>query len=456
MDIGAVVLHKLIEDQSLEAWTKLRASFFSPAYKKLYGTINRYYTKHNSIPSFEDLEASTRSNLDLKDVTSLKLLETPEIELDLALDILLDQYTQNEALLLLDRYIDQITIKDSEEIKTGIAEIALKLDEKTHTDETVATMNSITLFKAEEDTEGDKFPTGINNTYDNNSGGAYRQELIMIGGKRGAGKSIVSANLVANQYEMGNTSLYFTIEMTAQETFERISSIISGVPYASIRQNDLSSSNIIELVRMRSNMFIDGEEYFDQFLEHNDPIKFEKTLVAEGQLKEDNQIIIIDDRELSLSTIDLHLQKAKAQFGDKLTLVVVDYVNQVQTGMGDSMYDWQPQIYAAKKLKEFARKYDIALVSPYQISDDGKTRFAKGLLDSPDQAFLLEAHNKEDGCVTFTSTKSRSGPEFEFTSAMNWETLKIGPQDKPKPENQKEVKEDIKTSFKKQSDDLEY
>jgi hypothetical protein len=112
---------------------------------------------------------------------------------------------------------------------------------------------------------------------------------------------------------------------------------------------------------------------------------------------------------------------------------VVDYVNQIDTGIGKELYDWQSQIYASKKLKEFARKYDLAMITPYQIDDAGQTRFAKGLLDSPDSAFLIDAHSKEDEAITFTSTKVRSGPDIEFTSSMNWDTLKLGPQDKQKP-----------------------
>ena len=180
-------------------------------------------------------------------------------------------------------------------------------------------------------------------------------------------------------------------------------------------------------------MFQHSDSIYEEFLDNRNPLEFERKLTSECKLKDDNQIIIVDDRSLSLTSIDLQLQKAKAQFGDSLGLVVVDYVNQLDTGLGKEIYDWQSQIYASKKLKEFARKYDVALVTPYQIDDSGQTRFAKGLLDSPDSAFLINAHSKEDNAITFTSTKVRSGPDIEFTSTMNWDTLKLGPQSTPKP-----------------------
>ena len=81
------------------------------------------------------------------------------------------------------------------------------------------------------------------------------------------------------------------------------------------------------------------------------------------------------------------------------------------------------------------------MISPYQIDEGGQTRFAKGLLDSPDSAFLIDAHSKEDEAITFTSTKVRSGPDLEFTSTMNWESLKLGPQNVMKPSEKVEVKD---------------
>ena len=44
-----------------------------------------------------------------------------------------------------------------------------------------------------------------------------------------SGKSITCSNIMANQYEAGFTSVYFSIEMTGYETLERNMSILAGV-----------------------------------------------------------------------------------------------------------------------------------------------------------------------------------------------------------------------------------
>jgi replicative DNA helicase len=457
MDIGATVLHMLMKEQSLDGWARVKKDFFEESYNSLYSSIHRFYQEYNRVPSFDQLDTVTRDIKTQKDLAALKLLEVPEIDLDLAIDALIDQYSQNETLKLLDSYVEKITVMDSLEVKESLSGIVMKLDEKTHTDEKVSDMGDLLIFQEATLEDHTCIPLGINNDFDSRVGGAYREELIMIGGKRGAGKSLVSANMVANQYELGKTSIYFTIEMTALETFHRIMSMLSKVPYATIRKNRLDAKEMNALANVRAGMFQHSDKIYEDFLDNRDGIQFERKLTTECKLKEDNQIIIIDDRSLSLTGIDLQLQKAKAQFGDSLGLVVVDYVNQVDTGLGKDIYDWQSQIYASKKLKEFARKYDIAMITPYQIDDSGQTRFAKGLLDSPDSAFLLNAHSKEDNAITFTSTKVRSGPDIEFTSIMDWDTLKLGPQSTPKPSamgKETDVKKVGRKAPKKEDSDM--
>ena len=211
MDIGATVLHMLMEEQSLDGWSRVKKDFFEESYSSLYSSIHRFYQEYNRIPSFDQLDTVTRDIKTQKDLAALRLLEVPEIELDLAIDALIDQYSQNESLNLLDRYIDKITVMDSLEVKESLSNIVMKLDEQTHTDEKVSSMGDLLIFQEQGIEEHSCLPLGINNDFDSRVGGAYREELILIGGKRGAGKSLVCANMVANQYDMGKTAIFFTI-----------------------------------------------------------------------------------------------------------------------------------------------------------------------------------------------------------------------------------------------------
>lgn len=412
--------------------------------------ISRHYDKYNAVPTFEDLEISLREGATSKSVAALKLVEADDIDPEVALDALIDQYTQNETIKLLDKFVDKLPLYDTTEIKDSLANIVLVLDDKTLTTEGVFAMNDILLFQHDEELSRNRVFLGLNNDFDAALMGVARQELMLIGGKRGAGKSISVANIVANQYEIGNTSVYFSIEMTGRETLERIIGILAKVNQQNIKQNKLTPDELLRVVQVRAGMFNDASDLVEQFKKDGDRFKFESTLIRERSLKEDNQIVIIDDRALTLSSVDLHIGKLKAKFGDKLTVAVVDYLNQIVVEGGHSQFDWQPQIVVSKKLKEQARKHDIVMISPYQIDATGEARFAKGILDAADISLIMEAHDKDTCAISYMTTKMRGARERKFTSPIDWDTLSISPHSMDEPMKKEKIK---KAGGSKQVDD---
>ena len=56
-----------------------------------------------------------------------------------------------------------------------------------------------------------------------------------------------------------------------------------------------------------------------------------------------------------------------------------------------------------------------------------KRDLQKVYLDAADAAYALETYDQEDACITFNCVKMRSAAQRSFTSTMNWETQKIGP-----------------------------
>ena len=407
--------------------------FLDAAYSSLYSAVSKHYEKYGAVPSFDDLELTLREGPTAKTLATIKLTEVPDVSAEVAFDALIDQYTQNETIKLLERFVDKLPIYDSNEIKDNLSSIALTIEEKTHTSEKVFTMADVMMFRHPEDLEKERVYLGLNNNFDAVLGGVARQELILIGGKRGSGKSITSSNIFVNQYEAGNTSIYFSIEMTAYETMERNLAILAGVNLQHIKQNKLTDEEVLSVVKARAAMFQDADATVLDFLRHRDRFKFEETLVRNHTLKPDNQMIIVDDRDLTLSSIDLHIGKTKAKFGDKLKLVVVDYINQIVLE-GADQYDWKPQVEVSKRLKNLARKYEIVIVSPYQIDAGGEARFAKGILDAADIALVMEAHNKEQQAISFETTKIRGGKEMQFTCPIDWDTLRISPDSIDRPD----------------------
>lgn len=424
-DTSAIVLNKVILEKNLDVWAKIKLSYIDSAYASIYTSIARHYDKYSTIPSFDELEISVREGPTQAVLASIKLIDEPDISAEVAFDALIDQYTQNQTVSLLDKFIDKLPIYDTSEIKENLANIVLQLDEKTLTTEGVYNMADIVLFRTQEELDSERVHLGLNNTFDSTLGGVARQELILIGGQRGSGKSITCSNLMVNQYEAGNACVYFTIEMIAYEVLERNLAILANVDYLGLKKNLLSNDDLLKVVIARANMFEDSSDLVKEYMQHRNRFRFEQTLLKTKKLKENNQMILIDDRSLSVSSIDLHIGKLKSRFGDNLKVVVVDYMNQV-TMEGMDQFDWKSQVVISKKLKDLARKHEVVMVSPYQIDVTGEARFAKGILDAADIAMTMKQSGSEhDSVVEFDLTKIRGGPPFKFASPFNKSTLRI-------------------------------
>ena len=443
-DVQGIILHNVLKDpsSSIEIWPQLKVYFFNSDYSQIYLAISKHYNKYNKLPSFEELKITTREDTLVQKVRALELLSVSEdIDNDIAIEALTDQFTQDETLDQLLEFLDMLPHYDSEEIKKQIAEILQHLEERTNNAEDIILMNDI--FVIDEEEVHNKIPLGLNNEFDAKTGGPALTELVMFGGHRGSGKTVVACNATANQYKHGNIGLIFTIEMRHREIFNRLMSILADVDVSRFGRMKCTPEELTRVAEVRTNMFVDSEEVFQDYLKHREYEKFEVDLIKSKKLKPDNQLVIVDNQNLTLADIDMNIQKFKNQFGNKLKTVTVDYVNQIDI---PDLYAWKTQIWLSKKLKSFARKYDVVMITPYQTDKSGEARLSKGILDAADIACNLTAHEQ---FINLESTKTRNIAPFEFNAPINWETLKMLPtdavietEDNPIDEN-KEKSEDL-------------
>lgn len=425
-----LLLHSNDTSQALLAFSKLKERYFTPAYRSLYKHINTFYGDTGVLPTYRDLSIFRSKDLKMQNMLkSLSLVDSEGIDLDLAVDCLINDYATDTAINLVADVVDDLTLLDRNEILERLSTMALRFEEAVDSPEKVFTLKDISAFKSKEDTDYNNVHLGVSNLWEDKIG-YRRQELALFGGQRGSGKSIVCANIAKAQMQVGNVAPYFTIEMTGDETLQRVMSISTGVSYNNIRQNKLSVEENIKVAEWLASQFRNSDKVLEEFKEcPSDPIKFEKALKASCELKEEGRLVIIDDRSLSLSAIDVQLSKLKSKYGDKLQVAVIDYVNQiVWEGHESEMYDWKPQIVIAKQLKNLARKYDILIVSPYQMDAKGEARFSKGILDACDTAQLLRP-DKEKGALVIESTKVRGGDDsINSVVSLDWDcSLRLDP-----------------------------
>tara|TARA_Y100001960_G_C14783983_1_gene889599 strand:+ start:6494 stop:7897 length:1404 start_codon:yes stop_codon:yes gene_type:complete len=437
----AIVL-RLLLSQSTESdvildFDAAKPQYFSDSYRSIRNHIASFHENYGRLPSITDLRIKfSRSSTILSTLDALERHELPEeVELEVAVDTLRDEYAQQLTLETIQKeLLPNMAIATSEEIVEKLSAVQIAVSEALDTSDKVFTSSQIIFFEDEEDELSEITHTGVSQRWDTDFGATRKQELVLIGGRRGSGKSVISMNMARSQWAEGNVCPYFTIEMTAKETDQRFMASIAGAAAMDIRNKCSSPHDVLLLARARARMYEGGEELLDKYLEDIDTETCKSSDFAElnRQLVRlpdaENQIILIDDRNLTIASIDAHLTALKAKHGDKLKMAVVDYVNQVIVGDKDDMYDWKDQLVVSKALKDLARKHEITIVSPYQIDDNGEARLSKAILDPADYAMVIEKLDKY-GIIVLKASKVRSISDVTIAVSMDWNTLTLSSED---------------------------
>jgi replicative DNA helicase len=343
------------------------------------------------------------------------------------LQYLKNEYTQKQILDSLEDFIDHsVAFEDAQESVDHLHQIVLDIEDKVDLEDPQESMQRIDLFEPEEDI-AKYIPLGLNAEYDIDVQFSPR-DLVMVGGKRGAGKSVICANIANNVYASGKSAIYFTIEMDSRNILQRCCSIATNVPFSRLRTKNLSVGEWERVAEWWSNRFVLGQDRLNEYKQHRDFEKFHANLKT-GELLPTNQLLVEYDPSLTLSKIRAVLDKKVKPLN--VGIIIVDYINQVKRsslpGRG-GQYDWTEQIEVSKALKSMAQEYDCTVMSPYQTDATGEARFAKGILDACDAAYTLETWDHEDACITLNCVKMRNGAMNSFSSTVDWDTLKIGPE----------------------------
>jgi hypothetical protein len=427
VNLASILLKTIIAQCDMETWANSQKHYFPTEYSSIWSYLNKYVEQHSVLPSFEDLRLAVRDATLRDRFIALEKIDEIDIEPNILLEYLKNEYTQVEIMNQLEKYLsDSIAMESAQENIESLQNIVLSVEEKVDLKDTSTNMRKMELFDPIEELEKN-VPLGLNHDFDRIQTFGP-SDLVLIGGKRGAGKSIACANIASSTYEAGHSVMYFTIEMSSRATMQRICSISTGVPAAAIRNRNLSIGEWEQVARWWSQRFEDGERALSRYLSHRDFDTYHDELTAKP-LRE-KQIDVVYAPSLTLANIRTELDKKVARLQPRV--VIVDYINQVKRSMVSNgrmgQYDWTEQIEVSKALKTYAQDYGFIMVSPYQIDATGEARFAKGILDAADAAFTLDAHNKEDNVISFECAKMRNSDEVSFTSTMDWASLRIGPE----------------------------
>jgi hypothetical protein len=443
LNIASALLKQIIVQKDLDTWAKLKEHYLPGEYQSIFRILDKHIDNYQDLPQFEDLQYEVR---DRKLQEKIFAIESVDVEVDawLLLDYLKNEYAQIEILDELDKYIDNtVAMATAEENIEQLQEIVLRVSDKVDVKPPEESMQSISLF--EDDKElASYLPLGLNSEYDSQIQFSPK-DLVLVGGRRGAGKSLTCCNLASNVYDSGRSALYFTIEMDSRQILQRICSVSTKIPLRRLRSKMLSSEEWSRVGGWWAGRFDGGHDLLPEFEKTHDFDTFHKNL-TKLPLHKERQLDVIYDPALTLSKIQSELDKKVNQLD--VGVVIVDYLNQVKRHNAPSrsgQYDWTEQIEVSKKMKLYAQEYETLFFAPYQTDASGEARFAKGILDAADAAFSLETWEQSDNCMTFNCTKMRSNRMESFTSEVDWETLKIGPASALNPKQREDIENNMKT-----------
>ena len=443
MNLTSALLKQIITQEDFESWGNLRENYLSAEYQSLYKVIDSHIKNFNALPTFEDLKLSIR---DRKLQEKVFAIEAVEVDVDawVLLEYLKNEYTQVEILDELDTFIDKtVAISNAEENVEALQNIVLDIGDRVDLKPPEENMQTIALFESEKDLK--KFlPLGLNDDYDQAMKFSPR-DLVLVGGRRGAGKSLACCNIANNVYNQGRSSIYFTIEMDSRSILQRLCALGARIPISRLATRNLTTTEWNRVGEWWASRFDGGQDLLPEYYDNKDFDGFHKKLQT-LPLNNDRQLDVVYDPVLSLAKIRQELESRVAQrdYG----VIIVDYLNQVKRHNAPSrsgQYDWTEQIEVSKTLKSMAQEYEVPVFSPYQTDNTGEARFVKGILDAADAAFTIETWSPEDECITFNCTKMRSAKMEGFTSVMDWETLKIGPQSTMNPKDRDALKDSLST-----------
>jgi len=433
IDLQKVTVRRLLEKRSNDLYSKLLTSYFTGMNRLVFDSVKAFYKANTRLPSVEEILV-TRKDTGLQEYLEMLTGSNENVVDNITDEFLLSQlqdyYIRDETIDFVDNLVDSLENLEKVEIVDKFQSHLLHLNQAIPHDDELYDVAEIDFFPDEEHFV--IFPSGLSNEFDSVNGGFATQELVLLGGRRGSGKSIISLNLAINRFLQGNTVSFFTIEMRYKEVYDRVLSIISGVPFLDIFRNKLTPEQRIKIAETKFKTFYKDTDtvvsLLDDLRTTNDFKTFEKKVKIEKPDLKDNRLFLIDDESLTLNRIDHYCNMFSSKYPN-YNMAVVDYINIIKH---EDQKDWKSQIVIADTLKSLSRKYDVTMISPYQIDASGEARFAKGILDSADRSFnFFPPPESEDRSLqsklTIHTTKMRNGKHMSFDVNMDWSCVKIDP-----------------------------
>lgn len=238
-------------------------------------------------------------------------------------------------------------------------------------------------------------PSGFSG-FDTKTGGFGANDLVVLASHAKGGKSIIALNMTANMYLSGDLDVcYIPLEMSKQETAERLISFLSGVEHNKIRTKTTST---LDLEAMH--------KAWRRFKRHG--------------AKHDCRFTVWPTAALTTSSLKMRLKPFK------YSVIVIDYIN-LMIDPTNNTQEWQKLGNFARELKLLTKDMNVLIVAPTQMNMDGEIRYAKAIKEHANTVWSWFYGEEQQGThiLTINQPAVRGWAPFSFHLREDFERMKV-------------------------------
>lgn len=238
-------------------------------------------------------------------------------------------------------------------------------------------------------------PTGFR-AFDEVNGGVPVGDLMVGAGPTGGGKTAIMAIQLLLNMSRFAPSVLVPLEMTKQQTMDRILSNLSG-----IKINKFTSGTLTEDEKRRVR-------------------RAYKKFVKEQKANDTEYAIWDPERDVSLEEILYSLLPYNYD------VILIDYIGLLK-GMDDEQ-QWRKLGAAARTAKIFAKNHNKTVILLAQLGDDMKVRYSKAISEHAANAWMWQytQAERDSGIVTIIPFKSRNQDPTPFDLAVDFSIMRAG------------------------------
>ena len=185
-------------------------------------------------------------------------------------------------------------------------------------------------------------------------GGMRPGELWVICGETSSGKSVLSYQICNPALNVGGKVLLFTLEMGVDEVFSRLVSCRASVSMKAITQPQSAGPDGGGLT-----------------------VKQRKDITRGAKDLMETSLLITDEPNMSIDYVVSQCEIE--QESGPIALVVVDYIQLLESTRRQGESREQELSRISKQLKQLAKKMKCPVITPAQLNDDGKLRESRAI-----------------------------------------------------------------------------